>query len=451
MSAPPVVLRILGHTELSSQHDRTGSFVLRQPKRIALLAYLAMATAGGFRRRDQIVALFWPELDQSHARTQLRKVLHVLRSTIGDDALLSRGEEEIRVDPAIFWCDAVAFTQHIEAGRWADALDLYRGDLLEGLYPGGVGEAFQTWLEDQRTELRKQASLAAWECSSREDLAGNRREALAMARRATDLDPDDEESVRRLIAVLDRYGDRAGALQVFTKWQSRLQSEFGADPAPETRKLARKVGAPRRGESQETPADALRVITVDRAVPVVSPPTGLDVPSSAPGRSRLRWQALGVVAGALGLLTMTLGTKLLMTRPLATVAVLPFRHLDDATDPGLGVGLSEELTAELAQWSNVTLRSTTRIEQGPRSDDVRATARRLRVAFIVDGSVRGSTDRLRIGVRLIRADDGVEVWTRMYDVAGQDLLSAQESVAKAVVVELRPWLGAAQTTRATAP
>jgi len=100
---PFVELRILGHTELSSHGDRTGSFVLRQPKRIALLAYLAMATAGGYRRRDQIVALFWPELDQTHARTQLRKVLHALRSTIGSDTLVSRGEEEIRLDPSLFW------------------------------------------------------------------------------------------------------------------------------------------------------------------------------------------------------------------------------------------------------------------------------------------------------------------------------------------------------------
>src|SRR5439155_727113 len=42
--------------------------VLAQPKRVALLAYLAAATPKRLHRRDSLVALFWPELDQEHAR-----------------------------------------------------------------------------------------------------------------------------------------------------------------------------------------------------------------------------------------------------------------------------------------------------------------------------------------------------------------------------------------------
>jgi hypothetical protein len=100
---------------------------------------------------------------------------------------------------------------------------------------------------------------AAWECSSRADLADGA-EALELARRAVELDPDDEEGVRRLIAVLDRYGDRAGALRLYTEWRARLQAEYGAEPAPETRKLVRKVQAHRKGESAETPA-SLKTLT----------------------------------------------------------------------------------------------------------------------------------------------------------------------------------------------
>src|SRR5512135_3654041 len=111
MNEAPVQLRILGHTELSRAGGRTGSGILRRPKRLALLAYLALATAEGYRRLDQIVALFWPDLDQAHARTQLRKLLHALRGIIGADALLTRGDEEIRLDTERVWCDAVAFTR----------------------------------------------------------------------------------------------------------------------------------------------------------------------------------------------------------------------------------------------------------------------------------------------------------------------------------------------------
>src|SRR3989442_1335006 len=47
--------------------------VLAQPKRVALLAYLAAATPKRLHRRDSLVALFWPELDQEHARAALRQ------------------------------------------------------------------------------------------------------------------------------------------------------------------------------------------------------------------------------------------------------------------------------------------------------------------------------------------------------------------------------------------
>jgi len=73
-----------------------------------------------------------------------------------------------------------------------------------------------------------------------------------MARRALELAPDDEQCVRDLISLLDRAGDRGGALRVYSEWQARLFKEYGVEPAPETRKLARRVQSARKGESHET-------------------------------------------------------------------------------------------------------------------------------------------------------------------------------------------------------
>jgi serine/threonine-protein kinase len=449
MDRPPIELRILGNTELSVAGERTGSFVLRQPKRLALLAYLALATAGGYRRRDQIVALFWPELDQAHARTQLRKVLHALRSTLGSEAFVTRGEEELRLDASQVWCDAVAFAGLIKEGQWSEALELYRGDLLEGLFPGGVGEQFETWLGDQRSTLREQASRAAWECSTREDLAGRHAEAVALARRGLELDPDDEEGVRRLIAVLDRYGDRAGALRLFREWQARLQAEYGADPAPETRKLARKVQAPRKGESLETPP------AVSSLPPPESPPAGAPPEASlAPSRpERRRWASRkGVVASLVVLLaTAVILGAVHVTRggsgleadngraQKTRVAVLPLRGLGDSSDARVGQGLAEELTTALAQLPGISVRSTARSREAVHAGgDVREIGRRLAVAFVLDGSVQHGAGRSRITLRLVRVADEVAVWARAFDVAmeSEDLLVAQERVARATADEL---------------
>ena len=445
MERPPIQLRILGTTELSVTGERTGSFVLRQPKRVALLAYLALATAGGYRRRDQIVALFWPELDQAHARTQLRKILHALRSTLGGEAFVTRGEEELRVDPSRVWCDAVVFAGLIKEGRWAQALELYRGDLLEGLFPGGVGEQFETWLGDQRSSLREQAARAAWECSSREDLAGRRAEAVALARRALELDPDDEEGVRRLISVLDRYGDRAGALHLFQDWQSRLKSEYGADPAPETRKLARKVRAPRQGESLETPA-SLRSARLAGLPPLIPEPE-VSVPPNASDRTK-QPRAAGFRAAAVVLgVTLTLAAVQFSGRGLgfdaasgkATVAVLPLRALGDSIAARVGEGLAEELTTALAQVPGITVRSTARSRDAVHSGgDLREIGQRLAVALVLDGSVQREPERMRITLRLVQVADEVNVWARAFDIGSENLIAAQERIARITTDDLRP-------------
>src|SRR5256885_14771515 len=127
-----IELRMLGTLSLTSADGRDVQSLLGQPRRVALLAYLAAAAPFGFHRRDSLVALFWPELDQEHARAALRQALYGLRRPLGEDALGSRGDEEIGVDPSRFWCDAVAFDDAVAAGRPARAPAPDPGGLLEG-------------------------------------------------------------------------------------------------------------------------------------------------------------------------------------------------------------------------------------------------------------------------------------------------------------------------------
>lgn len=437
-------LRILGHTELSLVGNGTGGAVLRQPKRLAVLAYLALAATDGFRRRDQIVAFFWPEQDQLHARTQLRKALHGLRATLGPDAFLTRGDEEIRLDTNKVWCDAVAFKRHCDAREWSEALTLYRGNLLEGLFPGGVGEEFESWLDEQRAALRALAARAAWESSAMADVAGRRDDALALARQATELNPDDEEGIRRLIAALDRYGDRAGALRVFGDWQSRLQKEFGAEPAPATRKLARKVQAYRKGESAETPGllhvHAPQAPSRSEAAPIVE-----TVPEV--GDRGLRRGSRRVVAmSAAAILGMALIVAAVSKRggdsaETAAVAVLPLRGLGDSRAALIGEAIAEELTASLAQLPGVGVRSSARSKAGvDDAQDIEEIGRRLAVRHVVDGSVQREADKLRVTVRLVRVNDAFTVWARSFDLSTTDVLSSQARIAAATADALAPLL-----------
>lgn len=101
----------LGSLRLHSDSGEEIAGVLAAPKLVALLAYLAVATPRGLHRRDSVVALLWPELNQDRARAALRHSVYRLRSLLGADALISRGDENVGLDPAVVTCDAARFEE----------------------------------------------------------------------------------------------------------------------------------------------------------------------------------------------------------------------------------------------------------------------------------------------------------------------------------------------------
>src|SRR5919205_1992605 len=124
-----IELRLFGAASLDSsdpgREREELQALLTQPKRLALLAYLAVATPRGFHRRDRLLGLLWPELDQDRARAALRKAVHVLRQGLGEGVLLSRGDDELGLDSSSFWCDARVCDDAIAAGQFARAVELY--------------------------------------------------------------------------------------------------------------------------------------------------------------------------------------------------------------------------------------------------------------------------------------------------------------------------------------
>ena len=245
-------LRLLGGLSLTAADGRELHDLLGQPRRFALLAYLAAATPRGPHRRDTLLALFWPELDQEHARAALRQSLHVLRGAVGAGAVASRGDEQIGLDFGQVQCDVAAFDCAIDGGELRQALDLYRGDLLQGFFISDAPD-FEHWLDTERARLRAAASRAARAMVEDCEARGNLTTATHWARRAAELAPHDEGLVRGLITLLDRHGDRAGALAAYEEFAQRLAHEFEAEPAAETQALVAAV----RGRERAIPPPTL--------------------------------------------------------------------------------------------------------------------------------------------------------------------------------------------------
>jgi len=237
MTVAGLTLELLGGVELRGIEADAAERVLVQPKLIALLAYLSLAGAARrYQRRDHLVALLWPELDQTHARTALRKAVHFIRGAIGTDMVLSRGDEEVGLAEGAVTCDAVEFVTDVDEGRLARAMERYRGDLMPGFHLSGCAD-FERWLDDRRTDLRERASATALALAQMFERDARITIATKWARRAVRFSWDDERVLRRALSLMDRAGDRAGALRLYDEFAQRLRAEFDADPAPETTAL----------------------------------------------------------------------------------------------------------------------------------------------------------------------------------------------------------------------
>lgn len=234
-------LLTLGTFGLRARDAGESEAIIVQPKRLGLLVYIALAGRRRCRRRDQVVALLWPELDQHHARGALSQALRYLRHALRENALINQGEEEIGVDHDALWCDVVAFREACMAREFAKALNVYKGGFLEGFFVPDAAPEFDQWVDDERTRLRQEARRAAATLVEAAERASEIGAAVEWAHRAVDLAPVDEAAVVRLITVLDRSGDRAGALSCYDAFRKRMKLELQATPAPETQALVASI------------------------------------------------------------------------------------------------------------------------------------------------------------------------------------------------------------------
>jgi len=176
-------LRTLGSVQFDAPGMPAARSVGAQPKRLALLAYLALAEPRGAKRRDALLALLWPESSQDKGRQVLRQTVYLLRQSLGAGALVTRSDDELELDTSIVGCDALRFQELIAAGDARAALNVYRGDFLDGFFVSGVEHEFEEWVSATRQRLRGMAGTAAWAVAAEDERNGHASSALHWARR----------------------------------------------------------------------------------------------------------------------------------------------------------------------------------------------------------------------------------------------------------------------------
>ncbi len=234
-------LHLLGPPRVAGLPAKRVAALLAGAKRLALFAYLGY-TPGQVHRRDKLLALFWPELDEPHARNALRNLLHQVRQIMGEGVLVGQRDQGVGVSADRVWCDVPAFTQAVEEGQSREALALYSGDLLEGFHVDGMHE-FDAWVAQGRGRLKGLAAGAAWAVAHDFVALGHLSDAELAARQARNLSSMAEGEVRRFIGALAAAGDRAAALRFYKQFEEALAQELELRPDAGTRKLVADIRA----------------------------------------------------------------------------------------------------------------------------------------------------------------------------------------------------------------
>ena len=431
-----ITFHVLGTPDLRTPDGRHLASPVAGAKRLSLLAYLVLGARRGFTRRDTLLGLLWPELDQRSARNSLSNMLHQVRRALGSDVIVTRGRDDVGLAEGAVSCDARSFEQALNEGRLAEALELYRGDLLEGVFVSGASPEFDNWLDVERARLRGRAADAARALYEGADVAGNGDDAIRWARWAYALDPYDERAARRVITLLDAKGDRAAALRMCEELTARLAREFEAEPSAETRALIeivrdsqRAAGSAARDEMSSSGAFPGAISSVPMSSGTLS--------SGAAGGVMPGWSDTGGAPAALS---------------IRSVAVLPFENLSRSPEAQPFVlGLHDDLLTELSRIAALSVIARTSV-LGYRGTGrpIQQIARELGVGTIVEGGVQTYRGRLRLNVQVIDAATGAHRWAERYDreLSAQGIFELQGELAREIARTLEAELTTGERRRA---
>jgi DNA-binding SARP family transcriptional activator/TolB-like protein len=455
-------LRTLGRLELDGAPAPTARALLQGPKRLGLLAYLACAQPAGLKRRDTLLALFWPELDDSRARHALRNTLHSLRSTLGADLFSSAGAEAVGIPDGMLTCDAAEFERALAEDRLEDAVALYEGDFLAGFFVPDSHE-FEEWMEGERQRLRRAHHQALERLA---EAAGERQDwtqAVEWWRQVAEVQPQNGRLTRRLMEAMVAGGDRAGALNQAQHHAEVLRQEFDADPDPEVRELAERIRAGEatsagrsspvppavsEGESNDViarptggQADSNRQSSVIGAAVSMTPEAGVPVAR----RPAPRWaRALGAAAALLlfGTVAWVSVLRFRQSDVVSSIAVLPLANLTgDPNKQYFVAGMHDALISELARIQSLTVLSRQSVLRYDGSDvPLSRVARELGVDAIAEGAVFESGDSVRISVQLVRVHPEAHLLSASFTGPLDHAMSLQGEVARAVAGAVRAQL-----------
>ena len=239
----------------------------RSAKVRALLAYLVVESHRSWPR-PILADLLWPDQPEKEAQSNLRNAISNLRDVIGDRQrerhvlLISQNTIQYNQN-SDSWLDSAAFMDQVSAARknvdgltevehltsLEQALALYRGPFLEGLYTASI--PYEEWALQKSEQYRKVILDVLRLLVNGYESAGDLIHAELHAKVWLTLEPWDEVAHRHLMRILYAQGQRNAALLQYEACRQIIQNELGIDPEPATTDLYQQI---RVGQVSSIPA-----------------------------------------------------------------------------------------------------------------------------------------------------------------------------------------------------
>jgi adenylate cyclase len=123
---------------------------------------------------------------------------------------------------------------------------------------------------------------------------------------------------------------------------------------------------------------------------------------------------------------------------IPSIAVLPFTNLSgDPEEEYFSDGITDELITKLSRLSHLlVVARTSSFSYKNKSATAQDIGRELGVRYLLEGSVRKSTNRLRVNTRLLEAHSGAEIWANNFDRPLSDVFAVQDEVVQKIVTTL---------------
>jgi predicted ATPase/DNA-binding SARP family transcriptional activator len=205
--------------------------------------------------REKLAALFWGETSERQAKGSLRNTLYELRRDLAsgtepaEQYILAESNTLCFNHVADYWLDTEEFeglldrkgvSEQVRMNNWGQAVELYRGDFLEGFIVKDNYE-FEDWAFFERERLQRRYLEALTELSDYYGGQGEYERAIAYAIQILSRDSLQENIHRQLMRLYYATGNRSAALRQYEMCKEVMERELGVAPLAETTTLYEQI------------------------------------------------------------------------------------------------------------------------------------------------------------------------------------------------------------------